>query len=164
MKKVIILVLSLATTFSIYGDSTKRELVDELLVLTKADSTIDVMYEQMGAMYTGMAQQLNIQPSEAEHFEKYGAKMFELMKQEMSWDKMKEPMVNIYLKHYTEQELKDFVAFYKTDSGKSMIAKMPVIMQESMILSQSIMQDFYPKYMALTQEMQQELAAKRNAQ
>jgi hypothetical protein len=33
-----------------------------------------------------------------------------------------------------------------------------------MILSQSIMQDFYPKYMALTQEMQQELAAKRNAQ
>ena len=57
----------------------------------------------------------------------------------MNWAKMKKPMIKIYLKHYSEKEIKDMVAFYKSDSGQSMIQKMPAVMGDSMLLSQEMM-------------------------
>jgi hypothetical protein len=52
------------------------------------------------------------------------------MKGEMTWEKMKEPMIDVYLKHYTEIEINDMLAFYNTESGKSIIKKMPAVMEQ----------------------------------
>ncbi len=162
MKKTLIIIL-LLSTFNTLGETNKRQLAEELIVLTNVESTINVMYDQMGKMTQGMSQQLGIKPSESEFFEKYMARMFSLMKEEMNWEKMKEPTIEIYIKHYTEKELQDIVAFYKTKSGKSMVSKMPLVMEDSMVITQSILKDFLPKMQALTKEMKEELAASRNS-
>ncbi len=162
MKKTLIIIL-LLSTFNTLGETNKRQLAEELIVLTNVESTINVMYDQMGKMTQGMSQQLGIKPSESEFFEKYMARMFSLMKEEMNWEKMKEPTIEIYIKHYTEKELQDIVAFYKTKSGKSMVSKMPLVMEDSMVITQSMLKDFLPKMQALTKEMKEELAASRNS-
>jgi uncharacterized protein len=41
-----------------------------------------------------------------------------------------------YAHHFTEQELKDIVAFYKTPSGKKMIAQEPAAIKESLDAAQ----------------------------
>ncbi len=157
MKKTLIIIL-LLSTFNTLGETNKRQLAEELIVLTNVESTINVMYDQMGKMTQGMSQQLGIKPSESEFFEKGMARMFSLMNEEM-----KEPTIEIYIKHYTEKELQDIVAFYKTKSGKSMISKMPLVMEDSMVIAQSMLKDFLPKMQALTKEMKEELAASRNS-
>jgi hypothetical protein len=45
---------------------------------------------------------------------------------------IEELLVPIYLKYYTEKELDDMIAFYKSPTGKKMIESMPGVMQESM--------------------------------
>jgi hypothetical protein len=75
---------------------------------------------------------------------------------------MKEPMIQIYLKHYTEKEIKDVTAFYKTESGQAMIKKMPLVMQESMMVSQSMYKDFMPKMQELSVELKNDLQALRD--
>jgi hypothetical protein len=47
-----------------------------------------------------------------------------------------------YAKHFTEQELKDIVAFYKTPAGKKMIAQEPAAIQESLTAAQTWANEF----------------------
>lgn len=51
---------------------------------------------------------------------------------EKATPKMLDLMVDIYAHDFTEQELSDIVAFYKTPSGQAAIAKMPKVMAETM--------------------------------
>ncbi|QNA46612.1 DUF2059 domain-containing protein [Lacibacter sediminis] len=37
----------------------------------------------------------------------------------------------VYAKHFTENEVKELIAFYKTPVGKKLVEKLPVISQES---------------------------------
>ena len=73
------------------------------------------------------------------------------------WDKLKTQMVGAYVAVYTEDEIKEITAFYKSPAGVKMIAKMPELMQASMQITQNQMQQIMPKIQALSQEMAAEL-------
>jgi hypothetical protein len=45
-------------------------------------------------------------------------------------------VAKIYAQHFTEAELKDIVAFYKTPSGKKMLAQEPVAIRQSLDAAQ----------------------------
>lgn len=47
-----------------------------------------------------------------------------------------ELVAKIYAQHFTEQELKDIVAFYKTPSGKKMLAEEPIAINQSLAAAQ----------------------------
>jgi len=158
MKKIIVIcLLCTLTAISYAADTSKRERVEELLVLMNASSQIDQMIQSM-------AQQLGVKPFERELFDKYVAKMVVLMKSEMNWDKMKGPMIDLYLKHYTEKEIGDMVVFYKSDSGQSMIKKMPAVMRDSILISQDMMKDFIPKMQAMSIGLKNEINTARKRQ
>lgn len=142
--------------------ASKRESVEELLDLIDADSLIDNLYSQMGQTFQGMGQQLGIKPSEQELFDKFMGRLAEVMKEEMSWDKMEEPMIKIYLKHYTEKEVQDQITFYRSESGQSMINKQADVARDTMMMSQDIVRRFLPKLKKISEELEAELAAERN--
>jgi hypothetical protein len=48
----------------------------------------------------------------------------------------------IYAKHFTEAELKDIVAFYKTPAGKKMVAQEPAAIKDSLDAAQQWANDF----------------------
>jgi len=165
MKKIIVIcLLCTLTAISYAADTSKRERVEELLVLMNASSVIETIYSQIDQMIQSMAQQLGVKPFERELFDKYVAKMVVLMKSEMNWDKMKGPMIDLYLKHYTEKEIGDMVAFYKSDSGQSMIKKMPAVMRDSILISQDMMKDFIPKMQAMSIGLKNEINTARKRQ
>ena len=147
---------------AVSGKESKRESVEELLKLTNSKSMIDTVYSQMGQLFKGMGKQLGVKPSEQEVFDRFMSKVASMMKEEMSWDKMKESMINIYLKHYTEKEIQDQIAFYKSESGQSMIKKQPAVLKDSMMLSQGLIKNFIPKLQKISQELEEELKASRN--
>ncbi len=141
---------------------SKRESVEELLNIINAESVIENLYSQMGQMLQGMGKQLGVKPSEQELFDGFMKKMISLMQEEMSWAKMKEPMIKIYMKHYTEKEIQDQIVFYKSESGQSMISKQGDVATDTLMLSQQMVQNFIPKLKEMTEEFEAELAAKRN--
>jgi hypothetical protein len=50
---------------------------------------------------------------------------------------MEDEIAALYARTFTEQELKDILAFYATPSGRSMLAKTPALMQESVAIGQA---------------------------
>jgi hypothetical protein len=144
------------------SEMSKKESVEELLILTKAETVIDAVYGQMDQMFKNMGKQLGVKPDEQEMFDRFMSKMASLMREEMSWDKMKGPMMEVYLKHYTEKEIQDMIAFYKSESGRSMMSKQVDVAKDTMILRQKMVESFLPKAMKISREMEAELAKKRN--
>lgn len=66
-------------------------------------------------------------------------------------------VIDIYSRSFTEQQIDDLLVFYQTETGQALIKKMPTVMQESMLIGQSMMQQSIPKIQAMAQELAQEL-------
>ena len=57
----------------------------------------------------------------------------------MAWegpDGLKAQMVSIYAKHFTSEDVRGLLAFYRSDIGKKMVGLTPVLFQETMAASQ----------------------------
>lgn len=62
-------------------------------------------------------------------------------------------IVPIYAKHYSHDEIKELIKFYKTDLGKKTIDIMPVIMTESMAAGQKWGQGLGPEISLAVQKI-----------
>jgi hypothetical protein len=60
-------------------------------------------------------------------------------------DEMIEKMVPLYAKHFTEDELDELLAFYRSPIGRKTTETMPKVMQESMELAATESQSAIPK-------------------
>lgn len=153
---------------------TKRALIKELLTITNADKTSnqiwDAMLSQMEAnLPTMISQMMKDQPSlqgqeQQQKVSELSQRIFkrykELLQQRINMAEIVE-QVNypIFNKYYTENELKDLIAFYKTPTGKKAISVMPQIASESMQLSNQLIM---PKMMELMQDMQKIIREETN--
>lgn len=162
MRKLVVVVIGIFLSFSVYAQDSKRESVEELLRVSNMDSMIDGMYSQMNQMFVGLEEQLDIKPDEQPIFDAHMNKLITILQEDMSWEKFKEPLIDIYLKHYTEKEIQDMLAFYQTETGRSMVSKMPLVMNDSMLFSQEMMKSLLPKIQSLAQELKAEIQKHRN--
>lgn len=150
------------TIFSAHAESkSSRESVEQLMELTEASKMIDAIHEQISVMFDGMYKQMGITQTERPAFENYMKKTANLLERELNWNSFKEPMIDIYTKHFSEEEVKGLIRFYQSDLGRSMTEKMPLLMQDSMLISQQQMKEVMPKIQALALELQQEILKSR---
>ncbi len=162
MKKIsLIITLALFSTFSFGSDTEKKERINELMTLTNVSAMVDAAYSQSFQMMQGLKTELGIRPEEEQKFEQFMNRVSREMRTEMSWQKMEGPMSDVYMKNFSLTELQDMVAFYKTDSGQSVINKMPAIMQDSMMVTQNLLRNFLPKINEMAKEFKSELVASR---
>jgi hypothetical protein len=67
--------------------------------------------------------------------------------------------IDIYKRSFTQGEIDGMLSFYKTDAGKALISKMPVVMQNSMQAMQSKMATTMPQIQQLQRETIEKLKA-----
>jgi len=129
MKKTIliafVIALSTFTTFS----QTKQESIKELMRIMQADSTMEKTISAIMPSIMSQFPKENLTPEKTAMMNQLMSSIMTLT-QEMSKKLMNEDFVLIYGKYYTEQEIKDLVAFYKTPLGKKLIKNTPEIQKE----------------------------------
>ncbi|QHL89090.1 DUF2059 domain-containing protein [Nibribacter ruber] len=124
--------------------SSHYKAAETLLLTMDTPKTIDTNLQQMLTMQ--MEQMPAMKEAEIEvrsFFAKY-----------MSWDAIKEDMVKLYMEEFTEKELKDMTAFFKTPTGKKLAAKQSTLTMRSAQLGQSKIQ---PHLMELEQILRSKL-------
>lgn len=72
----------------------------------------------------------------------------------MGWEAIKADLVKMYTDEFTEKELKDMTAFFKTPTGKKMAAKQSTLTMKSAQIGQEKIE---PHMMELQQILQQKL-------
>ena len=148
-KKLLLLVLLMASPWSAYAAQPSAESIERLLTITKAEALLDSIYtntEQV--MRQAMAQSLAgqaLSPEQKRFLDTVPQRFTELMRDELSWANLKPMYVQIYQESFTQEEIDGLIAFYGTPAGQATINKMPVVMQKSMAAIQTHMQPLLEK-------------------
>lgn len=153
----------------------KKQLIGELLLLTKVDKQIaeitDTMLKSMETTYPSILNQIvgsrtDLTAEDRENFNKQANKSFqsfskkfrERLPQAVDYPQyIEEAFYPLYDNVFTEKELSDLVAFYKTETGRKIVEKMPLLFAESIRVSQ---EKLLPKMMKLVNEIVLEEAKK----
>lgn len=150
--KPILLAALLAIAQSVSAAPATDESVETLLSVTKAESMVDAMLSNLTPiMRQGMAQALSgkpVSPAQQQVLDAMPAKFTNIMRDEMSWSKMKPQYIRIYQESFSQEDVEGFIAFYRSPAGQSYIDKMPIVMQKSMAMGAQMSQNVGPKMKA----------------
>lgn len=79
-------------------------------------------------------------------------KISQLIRDEFSWKNFEPTLMAVYRKSFSQSDVDGMIAFYKTEAGQSVIKKMPIVMQNTMQLTQERMKVVLPQIMQITEE------------
>ncbi len=139
------------------------ESLEKLLIVTKTDKMIDSMLQNMEGMISGMADKMR--PSGEETAEAKTnrdnamKKILPILKEELSWSKMKSMYVQIYSESFNQEEIDGLIAFYNSAAGIAFVNKMPLVMQKTMALTQERMGPMMQRVEAVMKKEFEETAA-----
>jgi hypothetical protein len=124
MKKLFIFLIIAIAFQSGYSQATSKEdKVRSLLVLTGANKL---------GVQIGRQMLSNFQSS----YKDVPSDFWEKFKSEIDSADLVTPIIPVYLKYYTENDLDQLIAFYKTPVGQKIISVTPQLMLESMKVGQ----------------------------
>jgi uncharacterized protein len=158
----VLIVYALTSTLAFAADTRpSQESLQRLLAVTDAKKLLqDALSTVDQSIEMGIKQSLKDQPldeREQQAIDEMRTKMSALFKEILAWDTLEPMFIDIYSRSLTQSEVDGMLAFYATDSGKALIAKMPLIMQNTMQAMQERMQTLAPRIRQIQQETFAEL-------
>jgi hypothetical protein len=140
---ILVMVIALGQTTAVRAsDATHKQAAEALLGLMNMDKVMSDSLDQMLAM------QVKQNPAIAP----YEQQMRAFFNKYMSWASLKDDMTKIYMSEFSEQELKELLAFYQTPIGKKSIQKMPTLLAKGAELGQQRVQQHLPELQQALQE------------
>jgi len=122
--------------------------IDRLLTLMNAQGNITNMQAAMDRMGQTMLQQSGVPATaQASH-----DRVMAIVREEMSWEKFKPKIMQVYRDTFTQEEIDGLIAFYESPAGRAYVAKVPVVAAKTMELAQQQMQSLLPKIKAAADE------------
>ncbi|HET7868584.1 MAG TPA: DUF2059 domain-containing protein [Burkholderiaceae bacterium] len=147
---------ALLASLNAHAAPASEESVEKLLVATKVESMLDTLYTGMEqTMRQVMKQSIQgkkVSPEQQSVLDAVPVKFAAFMREEVSWQKLKPAYVQLYRETFEQEEIDGLIAFYASPTGQAFVNKMPVVMQKSMAISQSLMQSLLPKMTAAIKE------------
>ena len=120
---------------------------EELVQVMQFDKTMNAGIDRMIEMQVSQNAQLKtVEPELRAFLSKY-----------MSAAVLKNDIITLYTREFSESELKDLVKFYQSPTGQKFVSKQPLLMQQGMELGQRRVQEHLP-------ELQKSIETKMKAQ
>ena len=136
----------------------------QLLEVTQVQKMLDSTMAQIDVFMNQAVQQLTqgqqVTPEIQTQIDKSRADAKAMMREILDWNKLEPMYVRVYQKSFSQQEVDQLIAMYKTPAGQALLHKMPLVMQNTMAEMQQLMQPVMQKI----QQSQQQIAAQIRAQ
>jgi hypothetical protein len=87
-------------------EASRRQLAEELAERVAGKELVEAMRAQMQQGFSSTMQQLGIAERDRPIVEKYMEKMTAIMQEQLAWEKIRQPVIEIYARVYTESELR----------------------------------------------------------
>ena len=162
LKRAFLLLYVTAATVAAADPAASEASIRELLAVMDVRKTVDDMIPQMFALMENSAREANkggpTTPEAEKAIAQSMAEAKSAIQEVMAWDKLEPLYIRIYQKSLTQAEVDGMIEFYKSPVGQSMIKKMPVIMQNTMMEMQALMAPMMQRMQSSAQE-----AARRRA-
>jgi hypothetical protein len=119
-----------------------------------------VLAQMEGAMKASLQRLTKGRPLSADEqatLDKQQAKMSAILKEELSWDKVKDQYVRAYREMFSQEEIDGLIAFYQTPVGQSLMNKQPELTNRTMAILQQRMAPVMQRIQKMSEEAALEL-------
>lgn len=135
LSTTILIFLLLAPALSIADNSSHQQQVETLFKLTQMQKKVDQSID------TVMQLQLNQNPQLTKH----QGEMRAFFEKHIGWAALKSDITEMYLRTFSEEELKAINAFYITPEGQKVINVVPTLVQQRNQLAMTRLQQHLPE-------------------
>ncbi|MBU2712915.1 DUF2059 domain-containing protein [Zooshikella harenae] len=160
--KLTLLATVLCLQVPAHADSASHQAAAEkLLTVMKVENMYKPLFSQYKTMFTSQLTQYAKDPATKAKVEKHVAQITSILQSELTWSSIKQDFVNIYMKHYNENELTEMTKFYQTPVGQKTISIMPTISKESMQIAQERAKKLTPQIQKISMDLIKSLNAEK---
>ncbi|MEE9322259.1 MAG: DUF2059 domain-containing protein [Granulosicoccus sp.] len=151
---VIVLLIPAMPAFA--DETSSREAAVELMQVTKVESMMDQMFAQMPQMINNMFSQMDLPEEEVAAVQDAVPQLFDFITEKFSWEQLEPEFLIIYTDLYSEQDMREVTAFFKTETGQRFIDTNPEVMTRANEVSQRLMAEIMPELMERMQALVEE--------
>lgn len=135
----------------------------ELLQVTQTQKVQDAMMAQVDSMMKRASIQAmaghQIDAGARKIIDAQTSKLNHVLLQQLAWKKLEPIYIDIYRKTFTQKEVDDMLAFYRSPSGQSMVAKAPAMMAQAMQTVQGMLLNLEPQIQKIMTDTATSLSA-----
>ena len=157
LRKIPILFTGLCVAATAFAEApskvdAKTDLAMQLMAVTNLDRTMQQMAVQVQAMMEKQFESYGSCPASSAVVHEMSAKIGEKVTGVLKSDAMKVDIASVYAEVFSEDELRETIAFYKSPLGRKLLERMPDLMQKSMQISQDRMREVMPEMQKLGEQ------------
>lgn len=156
MKRMSILLVSLSllvSTPAISDENSHRQAVLNLLEVINAKQINEQVLVSISKMIDDQVDTRQLSPEGTEVRERLKKEMLAWISETLTWDKLKNITVDLYLDIFSEEEINELITFYRSPLGRKMLNRMPEVIQKTMQKTQAIVQQSMPEFQRRIQKV-----------
>lgn len=168
IKTVLIVLLTLPALNSAFAaDSQPSESsVRELITVMESRRQVDAAIGQIDSMIQDTLEQSlgsrTVTVEQQQILDAMRTKIMSVYRAELGWERLEPMFVEIYRSSFTQDEVDSMLMFYRSEPGQAVIAKMPIVMQNTLRLMRVHMTAMAPKVQRLQRETVAQLWATKH--
>jgi hypothetical protein len=136
---------------------TRQAKIERILDITGSQSMLNQIFDRFAASFDAQmkAQFPNATPQQLAQTGDLRNKLIEMMKERVTWDKMRPSLVKIYSDTFSDEEIDGLLAFFQSPAGQSYVKKLPALTQQIVAYSQAQVGALMPEIQRLAREAAQ---------
>ncbi len=153
-----------ATASVAAADRPTDDSIRQLLQIQKAQSVLQQVAKQVDGSFTAMLnQQLQdktLSDDDRQRIEAARARLLTLTGKVLTWENMEPMYLKIYGDSFSQSEIDSMVAFYSSPAGQAVVAKLPLVAQNTMVAMQKQMKELMPQAQQIAKDTATEINEK----
>ena len=138
------------------ADRPTEASVQQLLQVQNSKHLVEVMNKQLDTMFTNMInQQLqgkNLTDEDKQRVAAGRERLNEIRNKIFTWETMEPMFTKIYSESFSQAEVDSMIAFYSSPAGQSIVAKLPLVAQNTMVNMQEQMKSLVPQIQQIAKD------------
>lgn len=141
------------------SEASVRELLAVMDSRKAIENTLSQVDAMMQASIKDALQGKTLTADQERIFADMRARMLALLNDAMQWEVLEPMFIDVYEKFFSQKEVEGMIKFYKSETGRAVIAKLPTVLQHTT----GLMQDRMAAMMPQLQQIQRETVAQLTA-
>ena len=168
MKKTLLAITFALITPVAMATQPSDDSVRELMEITDARELMEGAMAQADQMMRASMEQTmqgkEISTEDRKVLDDMRAQMVTVLEEELGWAALEPMFIDVYQRSFSQSEVDAMLEFYNSDAGKAVVAKMPLVMQNTMGVMQQRMASVGPRIQQIQDEAVAKLQNKSAAQ
>jgi hypothetical protein len=140
-------------------EASKARKVEELFAVARLEEMFSQsMTMAMNQVKTSVMQEtrgVNLPPEKTKLLEEMQGKVEAVVRTALSWEQIRPQYINLYAGAFTEEQLDDLLAFYRSPAGQAMVSSSPMLMKKGAEIAQQRMNAAQPELKRLVEEFRE---------